>query len=172
MSDQHESSGNYKNKSSFYGLIYGVFSSLLLYLSYKFGFQNATVMSFLSLAVAVAIVFYPIYLYKLENDNLLKLGEALKIGLIVGLVGGLIYAVYTYLHYKSIDTEFVTKALKESQKAIQENTQGLSEEELEQASQMTSMMVSPFTFATINLFTLLFNSFIIALVVGLIKKNN
>lgn len=129
-------------------------------------------MSFVSLAVAVTIVFYPIHIYKLENNNLLKLGEALKIGLIVGLVGGLVYAVYSYLHYKSIDTAFITQALEESEKAIQENPLGLSEEELKQNREVTSIMVSPFSIATVNLFTLLFKSFIIALVVGLIKKNN
>lgn len=172
MNEQNASSADYKNKSSFYGLIYGIFSSILLYLSFKFDFQNTVVMSFVSLAVAVAIVFYPIHIYKLENTKLLKLGEALKIGLIVGLVGGLVYAVYSYLHYKSIDTAFITQALEESEKALQENSQGLSEEELKQASEVTSIMVSPFSIATVNLFTLLFKSFIIALVVGLIKKNN
>jgi len=171
MNEQKQSSSDYKNKSSFYGLIYGIFSALLLYLSFKFEFQNTLVMSFVSLVVAVTIVFYPIHAYKIENANLLKLGEALKIGLRVGLVGGLIYAVYTYMHYKSIDTEFISQALQESQKAIEENTQGLSEEELKQASEVTSIMVSPFIIATVNLFTLLFKSFIIALVVGLIKKN-
>ena len=171
--DEHSSSSiDYKNKSAFYGLIFGLFSSVFLYLSYKFQFQNTVVMSFVSLAVAFALVFYPIHLFKLENSNLLKLGEALKIGLIVGLVGGLVYAVYTYLHYKSIDTEFFANTLKESEKAIRENSQGLSEEELEQATKITAIMVSPFTVATMNLFTILFKSFIIALVVGLIKKSN
>lgn len=171
MNDFNETSIDYKKNSSLFGLIYGLFSAVLLYLNFKLSLDNTVIMSFVSLAVAVVIVFYPIHVFKLNNNNLLSIGQALKIGLIVGLIGGLIYAFYTYLHYNSIDTEFVSKALEESDKALQESSNEFTDEQMAQAKEMASVMVSPFTFATINLFTLLFKSFIIALVVGLIKKN-
>jgi hypothetical protein len=99
------------------------------------------------------------------------LSEALKIGLIVGLISGLIYGIYTYLHYKSIDVEFIPLQLEESKKELELNSSKMTKEELEQGIAMIETLLSPFMLATFALFTLLFKSFIISLVIGLIKKN-
>ncbi len=162
---------DYKKQSVNYGLIFGLFSSVLLWLSYKYNFEDSLLMSFISIAVVVLVVFFPIHQFKIENNNLLKLGQALKIGLIVGLISGLIYGVYTYLHYQSIDTEFIPNALEESKVALEKMSNEMPKEQLEQSKAMTNKMLTPFTLSTLALFNLLFKSFVISLVIGLVKKN-
>ena len=165
-----ETTADYKKQSVLYGFIFGVFSSLLLYFNYKFQLENTTTMSIVSFAIAVLLVLYPIHLFKLNNANQLKISDALKIGLIVGLIGGLLYALYTYFHYNQIDTEFVVKQLEEGKKAL--DTQGnLSKDDLKRSEEMIEAFVSPFTFATFALIGALLKTFLIALVVGLIKKS-
>lgn len=162
---------DYKKLSTNCGIIFGLYSSILLWLSYKYNLDNSLLMSFISVTVAVLLVFFPIHQYKINNNNVLKLGDALKIGLIVGLISGIIYGVYTYFHYNSLDTEFITQRLEESRKAIEQTNSELSEEQMQDALAMTKTMLSPFTLATFALFNLLFKSFIVGLIVGLIKKN-
>ena len=161
---------DYKKQSTLHGLILGLYSAVLLWLTHKFNFEDNLLISLISITVAVLLVFFPIHQYKINNDNLLKLGTALKIGLIVGLVGGLIYAIYTYYHYISVDSEFIPKTIEESRQALELQKNDMPDEQYEQAKAMTETMVSPFFFATFGLFTILFKSFIIALVIGLIKK--
>lgn len=161
---------DYKNQSALHGLVLGLYSSLLLWLAYKFNFESNILMSFISTVVAVFLVYYPIHQFKINNDNFLKLGVALKIGLIIGVVSGLIYAIYTYYHYIAVDIEFIPNTIEENRKALELQKNDMPKEQYEQSKAMTETKVSPFIFATFGLFTLLFKSFIIALVIGLIKK--
>ena len=170
MQETAKSIFDYRKQSVMYGFVFGLFSSVLLWLSYKYNLENSLTLSIISISVAVLLVFYPIHLFKLNNNNSLKLSQAMKIGLIIGLISGIIYGTYTYLHYNSIDTEFISNNLEESRKALKEQSANMSEEQLEEALSMTETMLTPFTLATFNLFNLLFKSFIISLVIGLIKK--
>lgn len=165
-----ENTADYKKQAVLYGIIFGLFSSLLLYFDYKFQLEKTTIMSIVSFAIAILLVLYPIHLFKLNNDNQLRISQALKIGLIVGLIGGLIYALYTYFHYHQIDTEFVAKAIEEGNKALDQDG-NLSQADLKRSKEMVSTLVSPFTFATFALIGALLKTFLIALVVGLIKKS-
>ncbi|RRO17170.1 DUF4199 domain-containing protein [Flavobacteriaceae bacterium 14752] len=162
---------DYKKQSINYGIIFGLYSSVLLWLSFKFNFESNLLMSIISVSVAVLLVFVPIHQYKIANNNILKLSQALKIGLIVGLISGLIYAIYTYLHYKSVDIEFIPKQIEESKIALEQASSNMPKNQFEQSKQMIETMLAPFTLATFALFNLLFKSFIISLIVGLIKKN-
>jgi len=162
---------DFKKSASLYGFIFGLYSCLLLYFDYKFNLEKTTIMSLLSFTIAVLLIFFPVHQYKLNNSNTLRISDALKIGLIIGVIGGLMYAAYTYFHYTQLDTEFVTQALEDAKKSVEENSGNFSEEDLKNSEEMVNSFVSPFTFATINLIAILFKTFIISIVLGLIKKS-
>ena len=166
-----ENQPDYKRQSSLFGLIFGLFSAFLLYFNYKFELESTFIQSIISVIVAVLVVFFPINQYKIDNANILKISDALKIGLITGVIAGLIYAVYTYFHYNQIEPEFITASLEESYKAIEKESGNMTEEQIQQAKDMTKAFVSPFSIATINLISILLKSFVISLVIGLIKKS-
>lgn len=162
---------DYKKQAMLYGVIFGLYSSLLLYFDYKFTLERTTLMSLLSFTIAVLLIFFPVHQFKQNNSNFLKISDALKIGLIVGVIGGLMYAAYTYFHYTQLDTEFVAQATIEAKESLKNNPNNFSEEELKTSEEMVTSFVSPFSFATINLIAMLFKTFIISLVLGLIKKS-
>ena len=165
-----ENTADYKKPSLLYGTIFGIYSSLLLYFNFNYKFDNTTLMSLASFAIAVLLVYYPIHQYKQNNEGFLKIPDALKIGLIVGLIGGIIYAIYTYYHYTQVDTEFISQTIAEANKAL-DSDGNLTKEDLNTSKELITSMVSPSTFATLALIGMLLKTFVISLVVGLIKKS-
>ena len=152
-------------------MLFGVYSSLLMYLGYKLEFESSPYFRIISYALAIIIIYYAINQFKLYNNNLLNVSDALKVGLAIGLIGGIIYGIYTYFHLSFINEEFieeVVNSIKES-----EDTQGreMSEDEVVETKEIAiSFMGSPFFYLTLNLIGSLFQAFIISLVIGLIKK--
>ena len=155
------------------GVIYGGISILTLFITYSLGDDLNTVLSIVSLVVLIGLLYYAITDFKKKN-GVLTLSNAMKIGLITGVIGGLMYAVYQYLHYTIIDPSFITAmketALEELDRTFAES--GATSEEKDAAYKGIEIFTSPFTLATLALFGQMLKSFIIGLVLGLIFKNN
>jgi len=164
-----------KSQSLIYGIIYGLSSALVLYLFYKLDVNITGVSSLLNFALAVVCVLIPVNLYKTTNANQLTIANALKIGLIVGLIGGLIYAIYVYFHYNGIDDSMLVRVSEEMENAREEmkkqNPQ-LTDEQVEQAIGITKMMASAPALAIFKFIGALIETFFVALLIGLIKKSN
>jgi amino acid transporter len=157
------------------GILYGALASLIMLLMSVLGAQNNTLVSIIGLALSIAIVAWACMQFKNENEGFLSISEGIKIGLITGVIGGLIYAVYMYLHYEIIyPNELITyqeEALLEVEKQI-ENGAIQQIEEIEMAKKAVVVMTSTFTLATLSLFTQLFKAFIFGLGCGLIFRNS
>lgn len=154
-----------------YGVLFGVYSSLLMYLGYKFEFETSPYFRIISYGFAILIIYYAINQFKINNNHLLKLSDALKIGLAIGLIGGLIYGIYTFFHLSYINESFIEEVVSSIQES--QDTQGreMTEEEVKKTKDIAiSFMGSPFFYLTLNLIGSLFQTFIISLIVGLIKK--
>ena len=67
--------------------------------------------------------------------------------------------------------KFIAKTIEENNQAIENSSNEMTKEQLKQAKEMTNSFVSPFSFATLNLITTLLKSFVISLVIGIIKKS-
>ncbi|NGZ88751.1 DUF4199 domain-containing protein [Psychroflexus maritimus] len=155
------------------GVIYGGISILTLFITYSQGENIKTVLSIVSLVILIGLLYYAITDFKKKN-GILTLSNAIKIGLITGVIGGLIYAVYQYLHYTVIDPDFIIEmketAVEEVERTFVESN--ASTEEKDAAYKGLEIFTSPFTLATLALFGQMLKSFIIGLVLGLIFKNN
>jgi beta-lactamase regulating signal transducer with metallopeptidase domain len=164
-----------KSQSLTYGVIYGLSSAVVLYLFYKLDVQITGVSSLVNLAIAAVCVLVPVNFYKSTNANQLNIANALKIGLVVGLIGGLIYAIYVYFHYSSIDDSMLVRVSEEMENARaemkQQNPQ-LTDEQVEQAISITKMMASAPAVAIFKFIGALLETFFAALLIGLIKKSN
>lgn len=136
-----------------YGFIYGGYSILVLLLLYLFNYEQNTGIALLSFTINTAIVFLAINRYKSDNEGQLGLTQAIKLGLAIGAIGGLIYAIYMYIHYTYLQPEFIV-TLKESLKTSAE-----------------AEFATPFIMATSALISILLKTLFVSLVVGLIKKN-
>jgi hypothetical protein len=153
---------DYKKNSVFFGMLFGITSSLLLYLDYKFGLGTNMVLIFTNICLIIFFIFYPIHKFKIDNTTL-SISQALKIGLIVGAIGGLVYAVYTFFHYTYLDPEFVSETLELQKEALTENPDATNND--------NTSVGTIFSFSTFSLLTQISKSFFISLIIGLIKKS-
>ncbi|QSS96860.1 DUF4199 domain-containing protein [Psychroflexus sp. ALD_RP9] len=162
-----------KPYASRFGLAFGGASILVLVLLYAFQLEQNAGIGILNLLINSAIVFYAIHLYKNDNAAQLNFSTALKIGLAIGAIGGLIYAVYTYLHYSFIQPEFIESMKTEALTAVDAeiSKQNMEGEQAEMAKSVALLFTSPFVIATMGLISIMLKTLFISLIVGLIKKN-
>ncbi len=111
--------------------------------------------------LAVAITWWAIFNFRKANGGLLSLGEAIKLGIGIALISGVIYIVYMIFLSSVLDTEFITK--------IAENGKAAAEE----AGVMTSAQIDQQYQGTIDYFWvsypfILIINIIIGLIIGLI----
>lgn len=156
-----------------FGLLFGMYSALMMFLGYKLSLETSPFYRAISFGFAILIIYYAIMKFKKQNEGILKISDAIKTGLAIGLIGGVIYAIYTYIHLTYVNETF----LQEVKDSIQtsSDTMGLELTDEEIAKRKESAIDyygSPFFYVTTNLVGSLFQAFIISLVIGLIKKNN
>lgn len=158
-----------------FGVIFGAYSILVLELLYAFNYETNTFISILNLIITAAIVWYAIHLYKKNNGQKIDLTTSIKIGLAIGVIGGLIYGAYTYIHYELIQPEYLEE-MKSNMRAEVEariQRQQMSAEDAKMTRDMSSgFYATPFVLGTIGLISIVFKTFLVGLVVGLIKRNN
>ena len=167
-----ESNESYKQYGINYGVIFGAYSAVVLLLSYYLNFSmNNWIFGLINFIITVGIAAYAIYEYRQNNNLNLSVGQAVKIGLIVGVVGGLIYAVYMYIHYTMIDTAFIENMQERTMNAIEEQSKGKSQEEIDMSKKAASIGASPFVLSTLTLFSVMIKTVLVGVVTGLIFKN-
>ena len=152
MQDQIKPSSQHSR----YGVIYGLSSCLILYLSYKVGYTTRGITTLFGFVLAAICVFLSINLFKNSNSGQLSVANALLIGLVIGLVGGVIYAIYVYLHYDLIDTTTIAEQLKIAEEQIKQQSPQLTEEQIEQAMKITTVVSSPASLAVFKFIGALF----------------
>ena len=152
-----------------YGGFLALYSILVLVLIYVFNIaQDNWIVGSINFIITVIIFVMAIKAYKQKNGGFLSLKEAIKTGVAVGAVAGLITAIYAFIHYTFVYPEFSEMVY--DQATIQMSEQGLSDAQQEQALQITSFTTSPLFFATMSLISSLFFGFIISLIAGAIMK--
>ena len=100
----------------------------------------------------------------------MSLGEAIKLGLAIAVVGCVIAAVYGYIHYTFIYPEFIEIVRENALMEMQERATGASSAELEQGMKMTEMFTSPLAMSLFSIVGSLIFGLIISLILGLIMK--
>ncbi|MFD2033439.1 DUF4199 domain-containing protein [Belliella marina] len=99
-----------------WGLMYGLIGLIVAILSAIFdlstmGTAGSVIASLINIAIAFTIYFLATKEYRDSNDGLLSFGQGFKIVALVGLLGGVIRAVGTYIYIKFIDTTFMDRVL-------------------------------------------------------------
>ncbi|PZD77913.1 DUF4199 domain-containing protein [Mesonia sp. K7] len=155
-----------------YGIGLALYSILVLIVSYVLNLSPENKLNYLiggiNLIVSIAVFTYAIKEYKNQNRGYLSLSEALKTGLAVAVVSGVITAIYSYFHYSYIFPEFIEMTMEQQRAGMLEA--GMPEEQIEQSMNMMSFMRAPWFYGTITLIYSLFFGFILSLIIGLIMK--
>ncbi|WP_339609741.1 DUF4199 domain-containing protein [uncultured Planktosalinus sp.] len=161
---------SFKQIVTTHGLYLALVSILLLVVMYVTNTNQNWAISLVSFALTVLILVYAIKTFKQQNENYLSLGEGLKVGVATAAIAGVLAGVYAYLHYSFIYPEYIDTVIDEARMQMAEQSQGMTEEQMEQALGFTESFTTPFMMATFSLIGSLFFGFIISLIASLIMK--
>ncbi len=156
-----------------YGLLLGIVSvifGVIMYVTNVY-LDPGVIYSAIGFLVLIVIITLGIKAFKTENDGYLSLGEALKVGIGVAVIGGIITAVWSFVLMNYIEPEYMNQIMEVQREKMIEMQPNMTESQLEAASEMTSKMSSPLMIMAFSLIGNLFFGLVISLIAGLIMKN-
>ncbi len=121
-----------------YGLILGGISVAfgLMLFSMDAHTSQDTSNTVIGIVLAVGVVIWALISFRKANAGLMSLGQAIKLGIGVCLVSGVIYIAYLLLLSNVLDTDFITKIAENTRAAAQE-AGVMTEAQIEQQYQGT-----------------------------------
>ncbi|WP_281987423.1 DUF4199 domain-containing protein [Aquimarina aggregata] len=152
-----------------YGVILGVLSVLMgvvIYIMDGYAEQN-WVHTVIGLAIIAGVIVYGIKAFKAVNGGFLKLGEAIKVGIGIALIGGIIAVIWTILLMNVIEPGIVDQINDVQREQMLERFPDMPEEQLNQSLEMAKKFTSPYIISAVALIWNLFVGLIISLIAGL-----
>ena len=154
-----------------YGLLLALLSIVLSVLAYVTdNYIDRPWWLVLSMLVMIAIIVYGLKAFKNDNEGFLSVGEAIKVGLAISLISGIIVAIYNYLFMTMIEPEYVTQLLEFTEEKMISDNPEMTESQLNMAMDMTEKFMSPMMMTSFVIIGSLFFGFIISLISGFILK--
>jgi len=102
---------------------------------------SVAILGFVSLFMFIGLPILAVWYYK-KQGHTVSLGKAVKLGVLVGLLGGLILGIYSYIYFAYINPGAVEQTLEISRKVLEESNL-LKPEMIEQQMEMTRKMFLP-----------------------------
>jgi hypothetical protein len=152
-----------------YGVYLGLVTIILLVIMYVLNIDKSWVLSIISTLITIILFVLGIKAFKKENQNFISIEEAIKVGLAIAAIGGLVAAIYTFFHYEYIYPEFIENLREQSLIEAKKDPKEYKEKK-EMIKKYINIFTSPFILSTISLIATLFFGFIISLITGAIIK--
>jgi len=154
-----------------YGLIFGFVSILISVTNYAVGniykpHWSVQVISFLA---AIAFIVMGLKKVKESNGGNLTLGESLKTGLGIMLIGAIIGLIYTYIFMTFIEPNYMNNMMELQQQKMQANP-NMTDEQIEAGMKIAKKFSGFGVIAIAGILWSLFLGFVISLIAGLIMK--
>ena len=152
-----------------YGIILGAISvafGIILY-SMDMHLERNWTVGAVGILIMASIIAMGILAYKKANGALLSLGQALKVGMGIALIGAIISVIYQYVLVNFIDVDAIDKIMELQKAQFAENSK-LTPEQIDQQIEMSKKFF--WVGYPIILIVNLFFGFIISLIAGLIMK--
>lgn len=157
-----------------YGVLLALLSIVLQVISFVLDahIDRPWWLTILQLAISISVIVYGIKTFKSGNAGFLTLGQALKTGVAISLIAGVIAVVFNYIFMNYIDPDFIEKAMEFSRVQMIEQNPNMTQEQIDNAMEISSKFMSPGIMSAFAIISTLFFGFLIALVAGLIMKKN
>ncbi len=155
-----------------YGLILGLIAVLLSVIGYVAGAteQGAQWPQWIFYLVFAVFIFYSINAFRTKNGGYMSLGQALKVGVGIAIVSGLIAAIYNYVFLTFIDPEIMENLMLAAEDKMIEDNPSMTDEQVEMAMSWARKFANPVLGgAFLVIFSAIFG-FIYSLIAGLIWK--
>ena len=156
-----------------YGVLLGILSVLMGVITYVTNayIDPSWIWGTISFLVTVVVISLAIRAYKSENNGFLSLGESLKVGIGVSVIGGIISAIWMFLLMNYIEPEYINQLAEVQREAIMESNPNMTEAQMNTAMEFNAKFTSPYLLLAFTLIGSLFVGLIISLIAGLIMKN-
>ncbi len=164
---------NYATKTMLsYGTMLGIASIILSVLNYSFGniYNPHWIFATLGPLLFVGFIVYGIKAFKLSNEGFLKLGQAIKIGLGIALIAGIIASIYQFVFMNYIEPDYMTKVAEVQEQILYEKFPDMDEALIEKQLEITQKFSSPGILLAFSLAGSLIMGLIISLIAGLFMK--
>ena len=145
-----------------YGLLLALTTIVLSVIVYVMGmtYDQPWWQNLLNFAAMLGFIVYGIKAYKNDNAGYLSLGEALKMGLAIALVAGLIGSIFSYLFVTVIEPEFAVNMLEATRVNMINDNPEMTQDQMDMALGMTEKMMSPGILVAFSIIGSLFIGFI------------
>lgn len=155
-----------------YGLLLGVLGILINVVLYATNNHLSPHWSIalIGFGINVAIMVIALKAFRTENGGFMTLTDALKVGLGVALIAAILGAIYTYLLMTVIEPTYMEQVLAVRQEAMIEQNPNMTDAQIEQALEISSMFSGKGIIVAMQIIGGLFFGFIISLIAGLILK--
>ena len=119
---------------------------------------------------SVVVIVLGLKLIKDNNGGFLSLGEALKNGLGISLISGVVYVVYFYVFVNFIQPDYFTNLASFQEASMIEMYPNMTDDQLENAIEMSKKFSGFGMISAIIMIMSLFFGFVISMIAGLIMK--
>ncbi|OBX24589.1 uncharacterized protein DUF4199 [Gelidibacter algens] len=155
-----------------YGVILGLVMVVISVIAYVTGLalEGAQWPTAIYYIIFPVVIFYAISQYKKRNASLLTLSEALKVGVLIGVISAIVFVIYSLIFNYIIDPDFVNQMKDVARDNMLEQNPDMTQEMVDQGMKFVEMFTNPaimgaFWIALSALFGLIY-----ALIGGLIMK--
>src|SRR5699024_6990404 len=154
-----------------YGAVLGLFSVLLSVIVYSMDsyLQKPAWSTILVTFIGFAITYYAIFQYRKLLVGYINLGQAMKLGIAVSLIGGIIFSLSNYVFMTYIEPGLVEEMIELGRRQLEENP-AITEEQLEMSLEMSRKFMQPWLMAAMGILSMVFMGVIYSLVSGLILQ--
>lgn len=126
--------------------------------------------SLVSMAAFILLITMGIKKFRESNRGFISWAQAVKIGVGIAVIAGLIGAVYQYVFTNFIEPDFINQMMEiQNQKLLDE---GVPEEQIEAANEMSKSFSSPALMAAFGIIGSAIGGFIVSAIAGAIMKKS
>ncbi|MCC4212401.1 DUF4199 domain-containing protein [Leeuwenhoekiella parthenopeia] len=158
-----------------YGALLGFLTialAVVLYVTNSLLDQN-WITGLVGFLIMLGVIVYGQQVFKKANGGFLEFKDALKVGLGIALIGGILGALYNYIFLTVIEPDFINLIIEKQREAMIESQPNATEAQQEQALAIAAKFARPWVQSSIQVIGGIFFGFIISLISGLIlKKSN
>ncbi len=156
----------------FYGIILAAISigiGIVAHIT-KWDTQGTTFKIF-TWALFIGGITWTIYHFKNQKNNgYLRYGQGVGLSVLTGLVTGILSAIYMVIYMKYINPGLIEEIMEKSYEQMTD--QGLTDAQIEQAMEISSMFMTPTIFAATSIVSWVLISLIIGLIASAFMKRD
>lgn len=146
----------------------GVVFALMLF-SVDMHYQGGAMVMTIAVLLTIAAIVFGMLQFRKANNGFMTLSQAMKVGVGIALVGGIIGIVFNQLMANVIDPEMMNKAMEFQKESLLENTK-MTPDQVDQQIEMGKSFSTPAIQIAIGLVFSLVSGLIYSLIAGLILK--